>query len=475
MKKTLKLVAILISVLIVVIVGGLSIYFLVQNNKTYYIYDLRLVEPVSNVYGYVYTDNEMSYDSINNKKVYLQGGRQNYFKIGVYARTSNGLTNIYPESSNPDVARITYLNGDCCVNYLKAGETTISVSIGSVTDSFTLTVYDQIAENFAVYDNRYYGDFKEYYPNKIVTYSDSTLYSYDYVVSTSITNSAHEINNDRLRIVNVDTNIIEKISIDAAGHKLLVACKSGLENDVDTTITVQSYTYAEDGSVKVLNSQNVDLHVVAHTPEFLQIVLSTTPDFEDNCVFVDTKPIDPSKLTEDEILNHLEDYLDYKKTEQNLESVGEKAIYNVYFTEKVDKIYLKLRKVYTNGDVVELNPNDSENNPYLVTTDTNHFKPSANGNYYILTLSESDFSSGSFRLRVRLNGENFLEHEFVFEYAKFNLDNIKLFYSYDNGIFTYTYWDNRTHFVNEIYDEKGNIIGFAGIDTSSFENRTSGE
>ncbi len=469
MKKTLKLVAILISVLVVVIVGGLSIYFVAQNNKTFYIYDLRIVEPVSGQYDFVYTNSEQKYKSIKNRSVYLRSNSQNRFEIGVYANTSNGMTNVYPTSSNENVAKIVYSNNSCYVQYQKAGKATISVSIGTVTDSFELTVYDIVADSFTVFDDNYYGEFSSYYPNKLIAYSDGLQYSYNYEAKSSQESNSYAVNNDMLRVVNVDESIIESATINPKNQKLLIKCKSGFTKDIDTTITVQSYTISESGKIKVLGSQNISIHIVAHTPEFLQLELSTTPDFEDKCVFVDTIKVDASDFDEDQIKNHLESYLDYKKTEQNLANAGEKAVYNTYFSQKVNKLYLRLRKVYTNGEVVVLTPNDAEN-PYILTANSSNLKLSSNSSYYILTLSESDFASGTFDIDLKLNGENYLQHTFKFEYVKFDKESITKLYDYKDGVFTYKYWDERTHFANEIFDSEGNIIGFVGIDTSSFES-----
>lgn len=212
MKKSLKLVAILISVLIVIIAGGLSTYFLIQNNKTYYIYDLRIVEPVESQNGFVYTNSELNYSPVKNRSVYLRSNSQNMFEIGIYANTSIGTTSVVPTSSNPDVAKIIYLEGKCYVNYIKAGETTISVSIGTVVDSFKLTVYDQVADDFAVYDDKYYGEFASLFPNQIIAYSDSLAYTYDYDVNSSVGEDySNLINNDLLRVVGQDNSIIEDI------------------------------------------------------------------------------------------------------------------------------------------------------------------------------------------------------------------------------------------------------------------------
>lgn len=472
MKKTLKLVSILIAVLVVVIVGGLSIYFAVQNNQTYYIYDLRIVEPVSNQYGYVYTESEggednISYKSIKNKSVFLRNDRQNRFEIGIYAKTSNNTTNVSPVSSNTDVAKIVYENGSCYVNYIKAGKTTISVSIGTVTDSFVLTVYDEIAENFAVFDDKYYGEFARHFSNEIVSYSDGLTYEYDFEVSTSaVLNEDGLINNDMLRISGVDTTLVESVQIDARRQKLLVKCKAGLETDKDTTFEVQPYTMTEDGKVKALESKTIFLHIVAHTPEFLQMEISATPDFEEKSVFVDTVLIDPSEFDEDATKEELRQYLAYKKAEQNLESRGENAVYQTFFTSKVNTIYLRFRKVYTNGEVVYISESDA-NNPVSVIDPSGKLKISSNKNYYILNLSKTDLSSG-LNITLTLGDENRISRIFKFEYKDFTSANISLFYDYVDGAFVYKYWDERTHFANEIY-ENGRVVGFAGLDTSAFE------
>ena len=71
MKKSLKLVAIFMAVLVVGVVGGISLYFLIANNKTYYVYDVRIVEPVKDESYYVYTNPDAKYTSLKNKTVYM--------------------------------------------------------------------------------------------------------------------------------------------------------------------------------------------------------------------------------------------------------------------------------------------------------------------------------------------------------------------------------------------------------------------
>ena len=156
MKKTLKLVAIFIGILVVGIVGGVSGYLLESKNKTYYIYDVRIVEPLTgtdvDTYVYINPDNRDSYKSIKNKRVYMTTESENFIEIAVYAHTSNKSKKVTITSSDTSVAKIVYRNNRCYVNYLKAGTATISSELGGVVDSFTLEVFNQSAKYFNVYD-----------------------------------------------------------------------------------------------------------------------------------------------------------------------------------------------------------------------------------------------------------------------------------------------------------------------------------
>lgn len=473
MKKTLKLVGIFMAVTIVVIAGGLSIYFLVQNNRTYYIYDLRIVEPIANANRYIYTDSEGTYTSIKNQTVYMTSDGANRFEIGIYAYTSINTTNVEISSSDTSVARVIISNNHCYVEYIGAGVATITVSIGDVTDSFNVYVYNDVANDFIVYDNRYYGEYSNYFPNQITSYSDAIEYTYDYVVSnSSMVDAGDVINSSLIRIdeTKLNTEVFENVAIDAVNKKLVLTCKADLDSNVDETIVIQTYYYTVDGAIKVANNYYVNVHVVAYTPEFLQIELATTPDFTDGYVFMDTQQIDESSLTEDILQNNteiLENFLSYQKAESNLVSLNERSVYNTYFTEKVTTIYLRFRKVYTNGDIVYLTPDD-EDNPYNITADNNNLKISANRTYYVLTVPNSYYNSNTtFDITVSISDFD-LSHTFEFEFADLDQENLEKFYDYneETQIYTYTYWDPRTRYSNEVYDELGNVIGFIGINVN---------
>ncbi|MBQ8425458.1 MAG: hypothetical protein IJX17_05505, partial [Clostridia bacterium] len=173
--SSLKVVGVFMIATIAIIAGGLSIYFLIQNNKTYYIYDIRIVEPLEDTGYFVYTNkedsegNEPEYDlvSMQNKNVFLTNSEANKFEIGVYADTSTNTTSIDITSSNTDIATISYSKGRCFVEYHRAGQVEITAEYGGVSDSITVNVYDNVSESFLVYDEAFYGKYHTTFNNNI--------------------------------------------------------------------------------------------------------------------------------------------------------------------------------------------------------------------------------------------------------------------------------------------------------------------
>ena len=477
MKKTLKLVGIFICALTLIIVASISIYFLIERNKTYYIYDVRIVMPNQGSRYYIYTDSEASYSLMKNQVVYMTNADSNRFEIAVYAHTSTDTTDIELTSSNNSVASISVRNGHCYVEYKQAGVAEITASLGGVSDKITVTVYDNIAEELIVYDDAYYGEeYKEYYPNRIVSYADSNLYSYNYVVS-SFTNGefSTNINSENLR-VEYDTDIFENVYINPNNQTLNVQCKSTyideegniqmIDETNDAAIYIQSFYTMGSGSnitYNVVKNYVVNVHIVADTPEYLQVVLSTTPDFNDGSVYVYTQNYDGQEI-DIENKDIVDEILANQKETTYLYANSEHEYYNAYFTDKVSTIYIRIRKVYTNGNIVYLNPLTEEENPFtLLATNNTNFTISANQNYYVLRLNEEFFAENdSFVISVSLDDYD-LSKEFYFSYKSLSQENISYFYSYneETGIYTYSYWDPRTRYDNEIYDASGNIVGFS--------------
>lgn len=515
MKKTLKLVGLGMLAFTVVVAATIAIYILINNNKTYYIYDVRIVEPVSNSYYYIYTDSETRYTLKKNQVVYMTNANSNRFEIGVYAHTSTDTTNVELTTSNNDVAGITIRNGRCFVEYKKAGEAVITASLAGVSDKITVTVYDNVAENMIVFDDAYYGDnYKEYYPNRVISYADDNLYSYNYVVSNFENGEFSEnINSDNLR-VEYDRDIFQNVYINPNNQTLNIQCKSVIThvdeegnetrtpvtNNNDSAIYIQSFS-KRDNNESVVKNYVVTVHIVADTPQYLQILLSTTPDFKDESVYIYTQNYDGQEI---DVANKdiVDEILANQKENTYLKANDEKEYYQVFFTDKVSTIYMKIRKIYTNGSIVYLNPltiyenqekyiekevpleegeegeegqetkivyeryvERVEVNPFtLVASNDTNFTISKNQNYYVLRLNKDYFDENSeFVIDVSLDNYD-LSKEFVFTYKSLTNDNVSYFYDYNDetGVYTYKYWDPRTEFDNVIYNTKGEIIGFSG-------------
>lgn len=492
MKKTFKLVLIFGGCLVAVIVCALTGYFLIANNKTFYIYDVRLVEPNEGMAGYIYTDEEAEYTSIRNKVVYMNNKESSLCQIAVYASASSNAKDVKITSSDPNIARILYQDNKCYVQYLKEGLVTITSELYGVKDSFSIQIYDKIPSDFAVFDEAYYGEYADLFPNDIVCYADEKEYKYHFYLNNSTEDGGSsdgtlvKVGESTFSKGSFDSELIEigestfqngtfeSVSISTETNELVVKCrKPVLQQTEDTTdyIVIRPFFYDEEGSKVYSKPFLIEVYVVSYIPEFLQIEISSTPNFDEGVVFTDTV-VDANfknNNSRDDIKNDkslLKSYLSAKKAENYLaqntlnNKNGEKATYNAFLTDRVKRLYLRMRMVYSNGDIVYLKNNDNA----AINIDNNslcYLDPTED--YYIMTLTEDNYfdspSKTSFNINISLNGFD-KNHTFAFVYRKSIADNKRDFYDEKDGIYTYKYWDKRARFVNEIYDENGNVIGF---------------
>lgn len=499
MKKTFKLVIIFIGGLTAIIVGALTGYLLISKNKTFYIYDVRLVEPIEGRAGYIYYDKgnkieqseedatggtsgesekvenveTIEYKPIKNKIVYMKSQATNICPIAVYVSSSDSVNNVSITSSDKDIARIVYKDGGCFVEYLKEGFVTITSEFYGVKDSFSVQIYDQLPSEFNVYDYDYYGDYAELFPNTLVSYADNVEYRYDYFLNNvSNTGTNENIDGDLIRIdqENLQTDVFENVYIDSATNELVVKCKKPEEvhkDNIDSTIILQSFYYAEDGRIVIENNYEVKVHVVRYIPEFLQLEVSATPDFEEKIVFTNTERKDISSLSSEEILANpslLDEYLMAEKAENYLTENGEKATYKAYFANKIERLYVRVRMVYTNGDIVYLKNGENATITFNGLTYSDYCEKDPTDDYYVMTLNDTNYFTTDgklFELGVLVDDFSF-SHTFNFEYKERTEENCSLYYDYDTetGIYTYKYWDDRVKFDNEIYDKDGNVVAF---------------
>lgn len=461
MKKTLKLVLIFVGVLVSVIVVSLTGYFVIANNKTFHIYDLKLVERNETMSGYIYTDSEVGYTPIKNKTVYMNSGESDLYPIAVYLSTTTSTDGLKITSSDPSIAKIVYKSGKCYVQYLKEGFVTITSEFYGVTDKFDIQIYDQVPSEFNVYDYEYYGDYAELSSNtnRIVSYADEVEYRYGFFINNSSQNGDNSSVDSNL--IEVDESCLnfdnfEYAKIDPETNELVIKCKTQdttLTDNIDDLIILQSFFYDEDGKKVGGNTYKVYVHIELYIPQFLQVEVSSTPNFKESVVYTHYEKEQDFKQTHtpDEINEHpdlLNDYLRAEKEENFLEKNDENLTHNVFFTKRVKEVYLRFRMVYSNGDIVYLN---DENSTISMTNET-YCVLGPSGDYYIMTLE-----SGTFDITVDLKGYE-TKHTFTFKYS----NNYNDFYSLDKetGIYTFNYWDKRAKFSNAIPDENGNIVGF---------------
>lgn len=504
MKKTFKLLIIFMGSILAIIIGGLSGYFIISKNKTFYIYDVRFVEPIEGRAGYIYSvippknavkdddlqnseqgnnDNnkENEYKSIKNQTAFMKSQASNTFPIAVYVSSSIQAKEVEITSSDKDIAKIVYQDNRCFVQFLKEGLVTITSEFYGVKDSFTIQIYDQMPSNFLVYDDAYYGEYANLFPNKLISYADDVEYRYDYLLNNvSNTGSNENVDGDLIRIdeENLNTEVFSEVRIDSETNELVVKCKKPetLQRDnIDSTIILQSFYYSADNEIVIENSYEVKVHVVRYIPEFLQVEISSTPDFEEKIVFTDTNTkindissiiTDAMKENPDLITEEIEDDIDSclaaEKAETYLLANGEKSTYKAFFTDRIERLYIRLRMVYTNGDIVYLE--NGENATVLINgVETSDLcKKDPTGDYFIMTLNDSnyfDVVGKKFVIDVSVDGFA-KNHEFEFEYKTQADVNREVFYELKDGIYTFTYWDERAKFDNEIYNKEGQVVGF---------------
>lgn len=442
-----------------VIVVSLTGYFIIANNKTFHIYDVRLVERDDSMSGYIYTDSEVGYTFIRNKTVYMNSGESDLYPIAVYVSTTTSTDGLKITSSDPSIAKIVFKSGKCYVQYLKEGTVTITSDFYGVKDSFNIQIFDQVPNEFSVYDYEYYGDYAELNSNtnKIVAYADEIEYRYGFFLNNaSQTGNNSNVDSDLIEVDQscLNTNNFEYALVDSATNELVIKCKKQDEmqtDNIDDLIVLQSFYYNEDGEKVSGKTYPVYVHIELYIPQFLQVEVSSTPNFKESVVYTHYEKEEDFNHTDAEIDANpklLDEYLRAEKEENFLEKNEEYLTHNVFFTDRVKEVYLRFRMVYSNGDIVYLNSDNS-----TIKMDETYCVLGPTKDYYIMTVS----SLTTFNVEVNLTKFS-LKNTFAFKYS----NNYNDFYTLDKGTgyYTFTYWDKRAKFLNAIPDENGNIVGF---------------
>ena len=473
MKRTLKLVGIFIVVFLATVAISLGGYILITQNQTYYIYNVEFVEPVKS--GYIYTDDSSNYVAVHDRVVYLKSDEENYLRLAVLAVTSNNTKNISITSSDPKVANIVYKDGMCYAHYKKAGQTKITTNLEGVKDSFMLYVCNTTPSNFIVFDYAYYGNervetndgvyyrFADDYKNKIVCYADGQDQDFAYKVYDEFgVEDTVKLNQSAFEVAYYDNNLFNDISIDGQNKVLRVNCKSTNTTNSETYILVQSY-YLSNGEKKIQDQYVINVRIVIYEAEFLQAVISTTPDFDDCYVLLNIANVTEQQAKLNPAL--VEGLLSVRRAKTTISNAGEVPTFVAYFTPKVSKLYLKFRLVYTNNDIVYLNSENQSQFEINIdssytdgSSETRFFRQDPTGEFYELVVD-----GGVCQISFTVNYENaqHILNSFTFEYVDLANENLDKFYvQNEDGTYSFIYFDIRTRYGSEIYDSSGNIVGF---------------
>ena len=253
-----------------------------------------------------------------------------------------------------------------------------------------------------------------------------------------------------------------------------------------TSIAIKSFLII-DGKKCLDDIFDIDVYIIANEVEFVQIELSTNPDFTNKSIYLNINKVDYSEnLSNKDLLS----YLTCQRVEENLNISNENAVYNVFITEKTPEIYMKFRLVYTNGTIKNLDKSNlgelynlsidnktfDANSNYLYLTDDklNYLECEPMGEYFVLKLNKNYLStlyanSSVFKFdflgdlqNLNLNANNNLK-KFNFAYLDLNnkQDVKKLYVENEDGTYTYSYWDERT-IPEKVEYENGKVIGFLG-------------
>lgn len=389
MKSKLKKVILIVGLFVLVCglgIGGITLF---SNMSSATIYDLRFVEKSgdSNV-------------EIFEKDVYLTYGEDNSFDFKLLSSASE-QTSYYVQSSDTSIASISYNKGNYKATYYKPGKVIVSatpVQGGAVYESFVLNVKENITTEF-VLDGK----------SELIVdvYADEKVYEFDFIAKTN-TNS-ELVNVSNLSVVdNYDKSVFKSVEIDAKNSKLKISADKELTQLKREIITIQSKNISADGQSHIVKTFSVVVNVNPKVSVGLQLLLSNDANFESYVVYKG-EPL-----------------------------MGETKVENVYLSETYNQLFVKIRTVYSNGDVA------FETSDIATLTKIN--------DYYLFIGDSSETKT------INVSGKDVvLEYEYL---SNTDLAEADKFYTKSGSFWTYSYWDDRFKRDDVIIDKDGNIIGF---------------
>lgn len=411
MSSKLKKVIIAVVVLLLVGVGVLVGVSMLSRLSTTTIYDLRLVD--------YETETE-----IFEKEVYLTAIDNNNFDIKVEA-SSSSITSYVVSSSNPSVATVSMIDGGYRVNYLKEGQARISVVCaegGNISDSFNLTVKENVPTSFIISDSSAISD------SEITIFADDRYYYFNF--TAGLGNDGTLVNITSIEVLdNYNKEVFDEIYIDDKESMLVIKAKQS-ELNTREYITLQSKYTSADGNQVTVGTFVVCVNVRGNYISDIQLVLSETPNFDNaNDIYGNGA-----------ILN------------------TETRVNAVYLTSEVNTLYAKVRVVYTNGEIFDVTSDAVAQTINGAPTTT---KPPI-GDYYSISLSARAVIRFAY-----LNRSVDLQFNYIdpvstpVDYNRFV--NQLLYETVDiegTTVYRYIYWDSRYMRDDAITDKDGNIVGF---------------
>ena len=411
MSSKLKKVIIAVVVLLLVGVGVLVGVSMLSRLSTTTIYDLRLVD--------YETETE-----IFEKEVYLTAIDNNNFDIKVEA-SSSSITSYVVSSSNPSVATVSMIDGGYRVNYLKEGQARISVVCaegGNISDSFNLTVKENVPTSFIISDSSAISD------SEITIFADDRYYYFNF--TAGLGNDGTLVNITSIEVLdNYNKEVFDEIYIDDKESMLVIKAKQS-ELNTREYITLQSKYTSADGNQVTVGTFVVCVNVRGNYISDIQLVLSETPNFDNaNDIYGNGA-----------ILN------------------TETRVNAVYLTSEVNTLYAKVRVVYTNGEIFDVTSDAVAQTINGAPTTT---KPPIGG-YYAISLSARAVIRFAY-----LNRSVDLQFNYIdpvstpVDYNRFV--NQLLYETVDiegTTVYRYIYWDSRYMRDDAITDKDGNIVGF---------------
>jgi len=419
MSSKLKKVIIVAVVFLVLAIGGLFVVNAITNMSDVIITDFRILDE----------NNEV----VQDKDVYLGEASNNKFPINVYVDADGEYGGYTLYSTNKSVANIVKIDNTMYVEYYTAGEARIvamSNTVATIRDSFKISVHENIAIDIDFVDS------VDETGKVINVFADDLDYRYKYLLK----GFAEDLtaNASSLRVVNnYNDTLFKKVEVDNNTNELVISVnsvisQSGIVGNQSEFITLQSFGVDEHGNEVAVKNFVIKTNIVGNVIEDLQLVVSHTPDFNDQTFVYSVKGTD------------------YIYESENL-------VDEIYLNNNVSSIYVKARLVFTNDHTMEITER------VIIDTITGTGKSLKIVNNSIAMLYNIT-SNTRFNIKidsvVSPTGEAY-EENFEFVFVNGDLD-IDILYQKNGEFYEYVYFDPRFERRDTIIDQNNNIIGFSG-------------